>query len=263
LGVGSAGARVTRRIRLVAPFFPLPAQNEHHQALADFDWIDAIRMLSHSAEISCGVPVQVITDTSTDLSLPALRYETTHRRLMLWVLEACVKYLESDDFDRDTVCLDCDQLIFGDLSRFFAPQMDLGLLVRSRMVHRYTWKKVINGVQFWAVKAKKRLAAFYREALARAERMSSELQAWGADTQALRELIEPVSIGLVERMGVRVHLISDTRVSFPLTETQIEGLQAGIAPQSRHAVMDFRYRRKLHMRRVYELSVLKRVPACV
>jgi hypothetical protein len=189
-------------------------------------------MLSHSAEIACGVPVQVITDTSADLSLPALRYETTHRRLMLWVLEACVKYLESDDFDRDTVCLDCDQLIFSDLSRFFAPRMDLGILLRPMMARRDTWKKVINGVQFWAVRAKSKLAAFYRAALARAEQMSGELQAWGADTQALRELLEPITaVGLVERMGLRVHLISDTRVSFPLTETQIEGLQAGIAPQ--------------------------------
>jgi hypothetical protein len=254
---------MTRGIRLVAPFFPLPAQNAHHQALADFDWIDAIRMLSHSAEIACGVPVQVITDTSADLSLPALRYDTTHRLLMLWVLEACVRYLESDDFDRDTVCLDCDQLIFSDLARFFAPRMDLGILLRPMLARRDSWKKVINGVQFWSVRAKSKLAAFYRAALARAERMSGELQAWGADTQAIRELLEPiVAVGLVERMGLRVHLISDTRVSFPLTETQIDAMQVGIAPQSRHAVMDFRYRRKLHMRHVYEMTVLKQVVAC-
>jgi hypothetical protein len=131
------------------------------------------------------------------------------------------------------------------------------------LARRDTWKKVINGVQFWAVRAKSKLAAFYRAALARAEQMSGELQAWGADTQALRELLEPITaVGLVDRMGLRVHLISDTRVSFPLTEQQIEGLQTGIAPQFRHAVTDFRYRRKVWMRQVYEMAVLKQVPAC-
>lgn len=252
-----------RPIRLVAPFLPLALENEHHQALSGFDWCDAIRMLSHSAQIACGQPVQVITDVTADLPLPALRYQTTHRRLMLWTLEACLRYLDSPDFDRDTVCLDCDQLIGQDVSRFFSPQADLGLLIRPHLRTRDTWKKVINGVQFWSVRAKSKLIAFYRAALARAEQMSEDLLQWGADTQALRELIEPVSIGLHERVGLRVHLIDDARVSRALTQEQIDAMQHGIAPRFTHAVMDFRYRRKQHMRRVYEMSVLAQVPACV
>ncbi|HEX8030281.1 MAG TPA: hypothetical protein VF491_17525 [Vicinamibacterales bacterium] len=254
---------MTRRpIRLVAPFLPLAPQNTHHQALADFDWIDAIRMLSHSAELACGRPVQVITDAAADMPLPCLRYSTVHRRLMLWVLEACVRYLESPEFDRDTVCLDCDQLVGQDLSRFFAPRVDLGLLVRPDLQHRDTWKKVINGVQFWAVGAKACLVAFYRAALARAEQLPEHLLLWGADTEAIRQLIEPVSVGLHERCGLRVHLIDEARVSRALTQDQIDGMHRGVAPQFTHAVMDFRYRRKCYMRHVYEMSVLSQVPAC-
>lgn len=249
-------------IRLVAPFLPLPAATSHHQALPEFDWMGAIRMLSHSAELSCGVPVQVITDRDADLPVSCLRYPTVHRRLMLWVLEVCVQYLDSDDFDRDTVCLDCDQLIHRDLARYFVAQVDLGILVRPRLLARDTWKKVINGVQFWAVRAKARLVAFYRAALARAERMTADLQHWGADTQAIRELLEPMATGLHRRLGMWVHLIDDATVSRPLSQDEIDGMRRGVAPRPTRAVTDFRYGRKRWMRQFYEMTVMTQVPAC-
>lgn len=248
-------------IRLVAPFLPLPPDHHHHEELADFDWMDAIRMLSHSAEVSCGAPVQVLTDAQTDLPVPCLRYETQHRRLMLWTLEACVKYLESDDFDRDTVMLDCDQLIYQDLRPFFSNNVDLKLLVRPTYKHRDTWKKLLNGVQFWSVRAKSTLVPFYREALARAERLRDDLICWGADTVALLELIEPVSIGLHTRHGVRVELMEYSRVLEALSEEAIHGIQKGIAPRPLRAVCDFRYRRKRYMRQAYEMTIAKAVPA--
>lgn len=250
-----------RPLRLVAPFLPLPPENEHHRDLIGFDWLEAIRMLSHSADVACGVPVQVLTDTDAEMPLPCLRYPTTHRRLMLWVLEVCLRYLESRDFDRDTVVLDCDQLIYQDLSPFFSPRVDLGMLIRRRQAHQDTWKKVLNGVQFWSVRAKTQLALFYREALARAEQMDEPLLTWGADTQAIRALLEPIAIGLVERHGVRVEMMDYTRVLQPLSQDQIDALQRGIAPQPFRAVMDFRYRRKVWMRATYEMTVSKAVPA--
>lgn len=248
-------------IRLVAPFFTLPAENHHHQELADFDWIDAIRMLSHSAELACGVPVEVITDASEPMPLRCIKFQTHHRRLMLWQLEACVRYLQSDYFDRDTVMLDCDQLVYQDLSKFFAANVDLGLLVRPTLKHKDTWKKVLNGVQFWNLRAKKRLAQFYREALARAEQLRPELLIWGADTAALVEMIEPVTVGLAMRHGVRVEMIDYQRVLEALSEDQIAGMRKGIAPRPIRAVMDFRYSRKLNMRQAYEMTIGKAVAA--
>lgn len=252
---------MTRQIRLVAPFLPMAPESSHHHDMAGFDWVDAIRMLSHSAEVSCGVPVQVLTDVSADLPLPALRYETKHRRLMLWTLEACLRYLESDDFDRDTVALDCDQLIYKDLSTFFVPNADLGILVRPTLKHKDTWKKVLNGVQFWSVRGKKRLIQFYGEALESATRLREELISWGADTEALRQLIEPVSLGLHMRHGLRVELIDYARVLAALSEEQIAGLRKGVAPAPHRAVLDFRYRRKLFMRQTYEMTIGKAVSA--
>lgn len=250
-----------RPIRLVAPFLPLPAECDHHIALAGFDWLDAIRMLSHSAELACGVPVQVLTDSSADMPLPCLRYQTTHRRLMLWVLEACLRYIESDDFDRDTVALDCDQLIYHDLRPFFRPSVDLGILIRATHARKDTWKKVLNGVQFWSVKAKTRLATFYRDALTCAERLGEDILKWGADTEAIRQLLEPVGLGLHHRHGVRVQMIDYARVLEPLSSEQIEGLQRGVSPKASRAVTDFRYRRKRFMRQTYEMTIGRPVPA--
>lgn len=242
-------------IRLVAPFLPLPPESVHHQALEGFDWMGAIRMLSHSAEVSCGVPVQVITDSDADLPMPCFKYPTTHRRLMLWTLEACVKYLESDDFDRDTVMLDCDVLIYQDLARFFSVNVDLKVLIRPTHKHKDTWKKILNGVQFWNVRGKQRLAAFYRDALTLAEQMNDGLITWGADTEALRQLLEPVDVGLYQRHGLRVEMLDYVRVMEAFSQDQIDGLKAGIAPRPIRAVTDFRYARKRFLRQAYEMTI--------
>jgi hypothetical protein len=242
-------------LRLVAPFLRLPPQSDHHRALPAFDWLGAIRMMSDSAERCCGVPVQVITDSGADMPLPCVRYETSHRRLMLWVLEVSLRYLESDDFDRDTVALDCDQLIYQDLRPFFAVKADLGLLIRPTMKHRHTWKKLLNGVQFWAVAGKARLIPFYREALAKAEQMSDALIDWGADTAAVCELIEPVELGLIKRAGLTLNLMDYQRVLEALSEEQIKGLARGVTPRPMRAVLDFRYRRKAYMAEVYDLTI--------
>jgi hypothetical protein len=243
------------RIRLVAPFLPVPPENLHHKSLGDFDWMDSIRMLSHSAEVACGAPVQVLTAATAAMPLPCLRYETTHRRLMLWMLEVYVKYLESPDFDRDTVVLDCDQLIFRDLAPFFSNNVDLKLLVRSGAKHRHTWKKLLNGVQFWSLRGKARLIPFFREALQRAEQMPDNIIAWGADTAAIRDMLEPIAPGMVTRYGARVEMMEYSRVLEALSDDQIQAMESGIAPKPHRAVLDFRYMRKLYMERVYETTI--------
>jgi hypothetical protein len=248
---------VVSGIRLVAPFFPLPAENDHHKALSDFDWIGAIRMLFDSARRCCGaVPMHVITDASADLPLATLRYETTHRRLMLWYLEAAACYLASDDFDRDTVMLDSDQLIYGDLAKWFTPDMDLGVLTRDLPPKDPNGFRILNGVQFWAHRGKDRLTAFYQQALALAQTMSEETIAWGADTRALEGLLEPLEIGvLVERAGLRVRMIESADVVERVTKRQIWQLRCQHRIVPTHDVSCFRNMRKLHMKAFYQATV--------
>lgn len=250
-------------MKLVAPFRPFPKESVYHQALADFDWIDAIRMLSRSAEVSCGVPVHIITDVDTDLDLdvPILKYRTEHRRLMLWTLEACLRYLESDDFVQDTVMLDCDQLILKDLRPWFGQLCDLTVLMRTTPKHQHAWNKLLNGVQFWSVRGKKRLIALYRHVLAVAEQLPDADLQWGGDTIALRNVLEPMAPGFSLRSGVRVRMVDYQDVLEALSEDQIRGMAHGIAPKPTRAVFDFRYGRKLHMRQAYEMTVGKAVAA--
>lgn len=244
-------------IRLVAPFFPLPAEHEHHKALSDFDWIGAIRMLFDSARRSCGaIPMHVITDVSADLPLPTLRYVTQHRRLMLWYLEAAVCYLESADFDRDTVMLDSDQLIYGDLAKWFTPDMDLGVLTRELPPEDPNGFTVLNGVQFWAHRGKATLATFYRQALALAQTMPDATIAWGADTRALEGLLDPIEIGAtVARSGLRVRMIPSKDVLERLTKRQIYQLRARAPIDRTRDVSCFRNMRKLHMKDFYKATI--------
>lgn len=248
-------------MKLVAPFRPFVPENPHHQALADFDWIDAIRMLSQSAELACGVPVHVVTDVDTELPLLCLKYRTEHRRLMLWTLEACLRYLESDDFDQDTVMLDCDQLIYRDLRPFFAKSCDVTFLIRPTMKHAESWKKLLNGVQFWSVKGKRRLVDLYRHVLTVAEQLPENELQWGGDTSAIRNVIEPMAVGIQTRAGARVNMIDYSTVLEALSEDQIKFLKQGLAPRPTRAVLDFRYTRKRYMRQVFEMTIAKAVPA--
>lgn len=251
-------------LRIVAPFRPFAPEAEHHVALAGFDWMAAVRMISHSAEIACGVPVQVITDVDTDLPVPCLKYVTRERRLMLWYLEVAACYLESDDFDRDTVMVDADQLIYKNLRPWFRPGADLGILLRTRYPKGDLMAlPILNGVQFWAVAGKVRLAAFYRQALAVAAGLPEDLLVWGADTVALARLLAPLTVGTHDRAGLRVALIDSSDVLVALSSTHMRWLEAGqfqrfmqMAP-----VLDFRNYRKTYMQRAYDATVASEVLA--
>lgn len=249
-------------IRLVAPFRPFPPETGHHHQLADFDWMDAIRMMSSSARRACGGDFRVLTDVDTDLPFPTFSYRTRTRRLMLWYLEVAACYLDSADFDRDTISLDSDQLIYQDLTRWFSPNAEMAILVRSSA--KLYKLPILNGVQWWRVKAKARLAEFYWRALALAETLPESEIAWGADTVALWRLLSPLAYGIYPREGVRAQMIDTSRIIEPLSLAQIHHLESGLRVPMRHPVLpvlDFRNLRKRYMRRVYDQTLARRVEA--
>lgn len=243
-----------RPIRIVAPFRPFPAESELHKGLPDFDWIEALKMLVHTARVySKADEVHAITDVDTDLPVPCLKFRTHHRRLMLWTLEVCLRYLESDAFDRNTVMLDVDQLVFGDLRLSFVNGADISLLVRTDAKHQQPGgQPLLNGVQFWRAKSKKRLVGFYRRALVIAEQLPEERLVWGADTDAVRQLIEPIEVGVRERHGVSVNLIESTNVIESYSRRHADLVAAGQPLWPLAPVLDFRWTRKTAMPVVYE-----------
>lgn len=247
---------MTQGIRVVAPFRPFPAESDLHRELADFDWIEALRMVTATAARACGCPVHAITDIDTTLPVPTLRYPTAHRRLMLWTLEACAAYLASRDCDRDTVMLDVDQLVFGNLAAFFRSGVDLVVLIRPQAKHMHSsqGQPFLNGVQFWRARSRKRLARFYRRALAVAEGLPEERRVWGADTDAVRELLEPLALGIHERAGLVVEMIDAAVVLEAFSQAHADALVAGQPIAPLRPVLDFRFLRKRHMAAVYRAA---------
>lgn len=250
---------MSKGIRVVLPFRPFAPESELHKELADFDWIAAMQMLAHTVRVICRCPVHVITDVDTDLPLPCLKYETTHRRLMLWNLEVCLKYLESEDFDRDTVMMDSDQLVYQDLAPLFRGGVDLGVLIRKNndkttQAPNENRFPILNGVQLFSRKGKGRLQKFYREALRVAEELPEDRIVWGADTDALRILLEPLEAGLSFRHGARVMMQDSRQVLEAISEKYFA--EDGSVQWPSRPVCDFRWRRKTFMRRFYDATIM-------
>lgn len=246
-----------REIRVVAPYRPFVPESIWHQESAGFDWIHAIRMMSRSVEIACRCPSFVITDVDTELPLPAFRYHTHHRRLMLWYLEIAAAYLESGDFDRDTIMLDSDQLIYKSLAPWFRRGVDLTIMIRPKVPREHGRLPILNGVQWWSAKAKPQLSAFYRRALAIAESAPEDRLVWGADTDALCDLLEPLEVGIQDRAGLRVLMVDSDEVLSALCTTEIRWLKERRPFWPARAVLDFRGRRKVHMPQVYASTIAK------
>lgn len=245
---------MSRPLRLVAAFRPFPPESELHRALADFDWMDALRMLHASGRKACRCDVRTLTDVDTELPVPTLRYETQHRRLMLWILEVCLRYLESDDFDCDTIALDVDQLIVGDLASIVTPNADLVVCIRPTDKHQRSPESMplLNGVQVWRHAAKPRLIAFYRQALAIAEGLAEDRLVWGADTDALRLQLEPLELGLHMRAGLRVHMVDASTVIETMSELHARWMRERVAFWPSRPVLDFRWKRKAWMRPTFD-----------
>lgn len=227
-------------MRVVAPFRPFAPESQAHQLLGPFDWVEALRMLRASVARSCACETWAITDVDTELPVPSLRYVTTHRRLMLWILEVSLRYLESSDFDQPTVMASPDVLVFSDLAPFVVE--DLGVLVR-RPKFQSAGKPLMNALQFWHPRAQDALVAFYRKALAIAEALPETAITWGADTIPLVQLLHPLSAGaVVTREGLRVACFSEERVMLSAFEDK---------PPTTPAT-DFKYTRKLFMKTYFE-----------
>lgn len=252
------------RIRIVAPWKPFPPEGDVHRLMAEegFDWHQAIAMMAETAKESCRCPVHLLMDEETPIpvrGIKALRYRTEAQRLMIWTVEVCLRFLESPDFDRNTVMLDIDQLVFGNLRKWFKkrpPDVDLGVLVRPHGKHLDPefGEPLLNGVQFWHVAGRARLVALYERVLDVAKSLPEIQIEWGGDTDALRAVIEPIEIGIVERAGARVQMWPAGDVLEAWSSMHSEMLEDGLVPSVRHAVLDFRSLRKRYMAAMYQAT---------
>jgi len=238
-------------VKVVAPYRPFPPESAAHEQLGPFDWISALKMSALSCE-RVGCRHYTLTDVDTDLPVPCYKFATRHRRLMLWILEVSLAYLESPAFDEDTLFIGADVLAIKDLSFGFAS--DLGVVVRTQ--EKFTDPSVypiLNSAQWWRHSAKDRLASFYASALQNAEGLHENVIRWGADTAALCTLLWPVVAGESSRgcLAVFGHDERTTIVSLASADVwRLENGQGTILPTQ--PLLDFRYRRKNYMRAWFE-----------
>ena len=237
-------------LRVVSPYRPFAPESQSHQMLGPFDWVGALEMLRASVHRSNGCETVAISDVDTDLPGPSRHYVTTERRLMLWILEIALAYLQSDDFDVDTILLSPDLLVFGDLRPWMTPYFTV--LMRGA----YPNHPILNGVQFWPVKQQAPLVDFYTRALAIGRTLDEGYLRWGGDTEPLRQLLQPLAPGLVMRDGKPLaRLIESDEIIQAFTTLQAAALTRGAAIVPVRAILDFRYTRKQHMRAYFEATI--------
>ena len=226
-------------MRVVTPFKPFAPESPAHRKLGEFDWPGAIRMLRHSVAASNRIETVVLTDLTSDVPGPSFRYDTRSRRLMLWILEVACCYIESDDFDQDTVMMSPDLLAFGDLSRFLG-DWDLGVLLR----HAGHKRPVLNAVQFWRPRRRDALARAYRQLYDAAGQLPDNWIKWGGDTKPFCDLLAPLSHGVHHRIGIDVCFLPAQSVLMPA-----RAFPTGAPRPDR--VVDFKYLAKRGMAGAY------------
>lgn len=243
-------------MRVVSPFRPFPAESVEHLALGAFDWLDAIRMMRASVTRSCRCDAVVITDADTTLPGPTFQYDTRERRLMHWILEVSLCYLAGPHFDRDTVMVSPDVLVFCDLREWMAG--DVGIVVRPD----HTERPILNSLQWWPVASRDKLLRLYTKALAYAKTLPEEIQVWGADSEPFRHLLRPLYPGCGPRKsGIVANLVDSRHVLLPLDSGTIAALEKGEAIQTPELAIDFRYLRKRYMRRFFDATIGQQVAA--
>lgn len=243
--------------RVVSPYRQQAPESGAHVKLGAFDWTGALAMLSASAaRFDC--ETVALTDETTDVgALLVLRYPTAEPRLMLWILEVSLAYLSSPDFDCDTVFVSPDSLVVGDLRRRFYG--DLSVLVRHAEKYRNR-RPILNSVQWWPVGSKRKLIAFYAQALEMARALPSGMLRWGADCEALRVLLAPLAPGTHRRAGLSVSMPEATIALQTIDDWTVARLEAGRAvglPGPTTLVVDFKGRRKLWMGSYFRASGLE------
>jgi hypothetical protein len=251
VALDAGGLVVTSDLRVVSPYRPFEPESQAHELLGPFDWVGALQMLRASVRRSCDCETVAITDVDTALPGPSFQFPTTARRLMLWILDVARCYLHSEVFDRDTIMLSPDLLVFSDLRPWMASGY-FTVLMRAA----YPDHPILNAVQFWPVHRKKALARFYDEAWAIAQTLEERHLRWGGDTEPLRQLLQPLAPGLVMRDGKPVaKLIESDEVLQSFSSGQIAALAHGRVLPPVRAIVDFRYTRKRYMRAYFEATL--------
>lgn len=236
-------------MQVVSPYRPSVPESTEHHILGPFDWVGATRMLAESVRQSNGCSTYVITDEATVLPVPSIQLPTTEARLMLWILDVSLRFLESDRFDQDTVFISPDTLVLGSLEPYFVG--DLGVVVRPQA--KYSTRPIINSVQWWPVAAKDKLISFYQRVLAIGRTLDEPMVTWGGDSEPIRRLLMPIEAGLSRRRGLKVQMWSMTEVMTSLLQRDMDDLDAGRTPQRATApIVDFRYTRKRYMPAYYQ-----------
>lgn len=241
-------------VRIVSPYKPLPIsalpQVYHGMGTAGFDWLEALRMLQHSAECF-GYPVFALTDA--ELPFPSIKVLPQETDLMLWILEASLLYLSGPEFVEDTAMISPDSLINAPLPAF--ENFDLGIPVRFDEKHRD--RPVLNSIQLWPVAAKDRLVRFYAECLFLARMLAAErADTWGLDTIPIETLLLPFEPGINHRAGLDVMMFHHKRLMRTLSARDIFALDNGVRPLPvTAAVIDFKGRKKNYMRAYFEATL--------
>lgn len=239
-----------RGLRVVTPFRPFAPESREHLALGPFDWPGAIAMLRESVRRSNQCETVTITDAETTVPGPMFQYATRESRLMLWILEVSLCYLAGPHFDRDTVMISPDSLVFCDLRPWFAG--DIGMVVRPD--HRE--RPLLNGLQWWPLEGRDKLVHLHERALAMAKQLPDDVQTWGADTVPFLKLLKPLYAGCGPRKsGIVANLVESRHVLHPLTSQTIAALETGGQVDPPPAVVDFRFLRKQHMRAYYDATI--------
>ncbi len=239
-------------MRVVTPYRQQAPESAAHRKLGPFDWGAAIEMLTTSVQLACGCETVALTDQTTPMEGQHIRFETEEPRLMLWLLEVCLNYLRSEDFDRDTVMLSPDTLVFKDLRPWF--KADLGVIIRSG--EKYQDKPMLNGAQFWRVSAKTALVDFYARALALGRQCSENELRWGADTTPLLALLQPFRAGPMERNGLHAFGLESTLVFRTIRTSELGDLLNGQRPAWPVVpIVDFKAGRKKAMLAYYHATI--------
>lgn len=242
-------------MKVVSAYRPFEPESAAHRKLGAFDWLAALGMLRTSVRGSCRCEAYALTDLETPIAGPAHRYDTQEPRLMLWLLEVWLRYLESPDFDDDTVMISPDALVFADLRPWF--QADLGVVVRGG---KFIEKPLLNGVQFWAKAAQPRLVAFYRQVCLLARGLSDDAIRWGGDTYPILDMLQPLKAGHMDRAGLSVFGIRHEGFFRCPSEMDARRIANG-RPPAPTTIVDFKYLKKRGMAEYFAATYGSAVPA--
>lgn len=142
-----------------------------------FDWRQAIKYLELSAA-RFGYETVVVTDKKTDIDAWLRVGDATDSGLMLWLLEAQCETIRLAG--QRAVMVSPDTLIAKDLDFLFG-KWDVSLLTRRKP------KPIVNSVI--GFEPSDRLHKLWCDILARAQTLSNESKEWGADIDAVVDVM--------------------------------------------------------------------------